>query len=198
MFFIRCTLQDLAGKWSYHKQKFWIFSQVLCRKPLLLRFYLLTVSDTPTNTYLTENIGYTGFLQSSEKKCLTIDVRDVNSLRPSKLRTGAKNDKEQTYYFNYNKKGRVFSKFLAIRIRRLDSEIVFSTVNLINKSNEFKDIYYNIGDEVREFSNDRIHPEQWTWKLDKTDDMRPAIERGREGKPDNNGRISKKPWFLSR
>ena len=91
---------------------------------------------------------------------MTIDVRDVNSLRPSKLRTDAKNDKEQTYYFNYNKKGRVFSNFLAIRIRRLDSEIVFSTVNLINKSNEFKDIYYNIGDEVREFSNDRIHPEQ--------------------------------------
>ena len=124
---------------------------------------------------------------------MTIDVRDVNCLWPSKLRTGAKNDKEQTYYFNYNKKGRVFSRFLAIRIKRLDSEIVFSTVNLINKSNEFKDIYYNIDDELRQFGNDRIHHEQRTRKLDNTDDMRPAIERDRERKRDNNGRISKKP-----
>ena len=51
---------------------------------------------------------------SSKKQCLTIDARDVNKLGPSKFRTGAEDDKEQVCYFNYNKKDRVFSRFLAV------------------------------------------------------------------------------------
>ena len=50
-----------------------IFFQALCRQPLLLRFYLLTVTDTPTNTYLTETFGNTGFtskFQTPLKKVL--------------------------------------------------------------------------------------------------------------------------------
>ena len=35
-------------------------------------------------------------------------------------------------------------------------EIIFSFVNLIDKSNKTKDIYYNIGDELSEFDNDRV------------------------------------------
>ena len=44
-----------------------------------------------------------------------IDIRDINSLGPSKFRTGAKNNKEQSYYLNYNKKDMVFIRFLSIR-----------------------------------------------------------------------------------
>ena len=44
-----------------------------------------------------------------------IDIRDVNNLVPSKFRTGAENDKEQTCYFNYNKKDRDFNRLLFIR-----------------------------------------------------------------------------------
>ena len=79
---------------------------------------------------------------------MTIDIRDVNNLGPSKFRTRAKNDKEQTCYFNYNKKESVINRFLAIRKKHHDNEILFSIVNLINKSNKFKDIYYNISDEL--------------------------------------------------
>ena len=37
---------------------------------------------------------------STEKKCLTIDTRDVNKSGQSKFRTGAKNGHEQIRYFN--------------------------------------------------------------------------------------------------
>ena len=57
--------------------------------------------------------------KSSEIKCLTIDIRDVNNLGQSKFRTVAENDKEQTCY---NKKDRVFNRFLAIRRKTPDSE----------------------------------------------------------------------------
>ena len=35
-------------------------------------------------------------------------------------------------------------------------EIIFSLVNLIDKSNKTRDIYYNIGDELSEFDHDRV------------------------------------------
>ena len=38
-------------------------------------------------------------------------------------------------------------------------------------------IYYNIGDELREFDNDRIQPEQRIRNLDKTDDRSSAHDR---------------------
>ena len=41
-------------------------------------------------------------MDEQEKQCLTIGTRDVNKLRPSKFRTGAENDKERVFYFNYN------------------------------------------------------------------------------------------------
>ena len=43
-----------------------------------------------------------------------IDIRDINSLGASKCRPGAKNNKEQSYYLNYNKKDMVFITFLSI------------------------------------------------------------------------------------
>ena len=82
--------------------------------------------------------------------------------------------------------------------KSLGNETEFSIANLINKSNKFEDIYYNIGEELREFENVRIYPEQRIQKLDKTDDMRPAHDRGKEKQHDNNRRISKKLRFLSR
>ena len=52
---------------------------------------------------------------STEKKCLTIDTRDVNKSGQSKFRTGAKNGHEQIRYFNRNKKDRIFNRFLVVR-----------------------------------------------------------------------------------
>ena len=83
-------------------------------------------------------------------------LRHVNNLGPSKLRTGAKNHKEQTCYFNYNKKDRAFNRFLAVRKETSTNKIIFSIVSLIDKSNRFEDNYYKIGDELRELDNYRI------------------------------------------
>ena len=93
---------------------------------------------------------------SLEKKCVTIDMRHVNSLGPLKFRAGAKNDKEQICYYKYNEKDRMFNRFLTIRKQTSTGEIIFSIVNLIDKSNKIKDIYYDIGDELSEFDNDRV------------------------------------------
>ena len=70
----------------------------------------------------------------------------------SKFRTGVKNDKEQTCYFNYSKKDGAFNRILAIRKETPANKIFFSIVNLIDKSNNFEDICYKISDELRKLS----------------------------------------------
>ena len=45
----------------------------------------------------------------AKKQCLTINMRHVNNLGPSKFRTDAENSKEQVCYYNYNKKDRAFN-----------------------------------------------------------------------------------------
>ena len=86
-------------------------------------------------------------------------MRHVNDLGPSKFRTGAENNKEQVCYYNYNKKDRVFNRFLAVRKQTSTYARIFSIVNLIDKSNKYKDIHFKIGDELREFDNVTIQPE---------------------------------------
>lgn len=51
----------------------------------------------------------------TEKKFFTIDTQNINYLRPPKLRTDAKNGKEQVCYFNLNKKDKIYNKFLAVK-----------------------------------------------------------------------------------
>ena len=85
---------------------------------------------------------YIEISNSPEKKCLTIDIRHVNNLGPSKFRTGAKNNKDQICYFNYNTKYRVFNGYLAVRKQTCAGEIIFSIVNLIDKLNKFQHSYY--------------------------------------------------------
>ena len=55
---------------------------------------------------------------SKEKKCLTIDTREVNELGPGKFRTSADNGQEQTYYFNKNKSDSHFTSYQAKRVSR--------------------------------------------------------------------------------
>ena len=137
---------------------------------------------------------------SSKKQCLTIDARDVNKLGPSKFRTGAENDKEQVSYFNYNKKDRVFNRFLAVRKRTPDGEIAFSIVSLINGSNNSEDIYYKLGDELSEFKHGKLQPKQRVRGAGKTDDRAKSISPFRDDRTSDkkqNRQISKKPIFLS-
>ena len=50
----------------------------------------------------------------------------------------------------------MFNRFLAFRKQTLTGEIIFSIVNLIDKSNKTKSTYYNIGDKLSEFDSDRV------------------------------------------
>ena len=48
---------------------------------------------------------------SKEKKCLTIETRDINEFGPGKFRTSADNGEEQICYFNKNKSDTHFISF---------------------------------------------------------------------------------------
>ena len=70
------------------------------------------------NTYLPNkkiwlNKLYFQISNYQEKKCLTIDTRDVNESGPGKFRTSANNEEEQTCYFNRNKNNTDFTSFFA-------------------------------------------------------------------------------------
>ena len=81
-------------------------------------------------------------------------MRQVNDLGPAKSGTDAENDKEKVCYYNHNRKDRTFNCFLAIRKQTpTTDDIIFSIVNLIDKSNKREDIHFKISDELREFNN---------------------------------------------
>ena len=86
------------------------------------------------NTYLPNknvwlNKLYFQISNSQEKKCLTIDNRDVNEFGPAKFRTSADNREEQTCYFNRNKSDTHFTSFFAQRTQ--GEPIQFSIVKQI-------------------------------------------------------------------
>ena len=77
---------------------------------------------------------------SKEKKCLTIDTRDVNDFGPGKFWTSADDGHEQTCYFNRNKSDKHFTSYVARRTQNNQESITFSIVKvdsdftLVNKS----------------------------------------------------------------
>ena len=76
---------------------------------------------------------------SKEKKCLTIDTRDVNKLGQGKFRTSAEDGEEQTCCFNRNKSDTHFTSFIVKRILNRQQTLTFSIVkvssdfSLVNK-----------------------------------------------------------------
>ena len=102
------------------------------------------------------NRPYFEISNSNEKKCLTIDTRDVNNLGLTKFRTGAENGKEQICCNNRSRKDKLFNRFLAVRKETSADEIIFSIVNSIDKTNELENVYYEIDNELKEFHNDRV------------------------------------------
>ena len=47
------------------------------------------------------------------------------------------------------KKDKFFNRFLAVRKQISAKEIIFSTLNLIEKSNNLENLYYKIDDELK-------------------------------------------------
>ena len=100
---------------------------------------------------------YFDIFNSSKKQWLTIDTRDVNHLGPAKFRTQPDNNKEQICYYNQNKRDTSFT-FLAVRKQTpTTNKIIFSIVNLIDKTNKNDNIYLDISDELSDFNNDNVH-----------------------------------------
>ena len=135
-------------------------------------------------------------------------MRNENDLEPEKFRTEAEIDKEQVCYYNYNKKDRAFNRFLAVRKQTSTDAIIFSIVNLTDKSNNHEDNYFKVGGELRKLNNVSIQPEQRIQRVSKTHPDRGTNDRRqqqqqqqqqRPGQNQNNGRrrVSKKPRFLS-
>ena len=92
-------------------------------------------------------------------------------------------------------KDRAFNRFLAVRIETSANEIVLSIVSLIDKSNKFKNSYYKIGDELREFDDDRIQPKQRTREPSQTDGRRTRADDSDRRKKEcgRQRQISKRP-----
>ena len=94
---------------------------------------------------------------------------------------------------------KTFNKFLAVKKETSVIEIFFSIVSLIDKLNRFEDLYYKLGDELREFDDERVQPKSRVRKLSEADNRRPTDDSDRRKKQRNkHERISKKPRFLSR
>ena len=82
------------------------------------------------NTYLPNqqvwlNKLYFQISNSKDKKCLTVDTRDVNDLGPGKFRTFAENNSEQTCYFNRNNSDSRYSSYLAKRVSQENFFLLF-------------------------------------------------------------------------
>ena len=95
------------------------------------------------NTYVPNknvwlNKLYFEISNSKEKKCLTIDTRDVNDFGSGKFRTSADNGEEQTCYFNRNKSDTHFTSFFAQRTQAEPTQFSIvkpnSDFDLVNKS----------------------------------------------------------------
>ena len=166
------------------------------------------------NTYLPNqqvwlNKLYFQISNSKDKKCLTIDTRDVNELGPGKFRTSADNGEEQTCYFNRNRSDTYFTSFFAKRTQT--NPITFSIVKpnsdfeLVNKSLDFElNSSISNGQSKREhqqtnsenFNNGRSNRSETT----ESTNVRQRQQRGgllRRNSRDELATARKKPRFLT-
>ena len=103
---------------------------------------------------------------------------------------------------NYNKKDRAFNRVLAVRKQTSTDAIIFTIVSLIDKSNKYKDIYFKIGGELREFNDVTIQPESRIREPSEGDADRRAStnkqqQQQEQEQNDRQRRVRKKPRFLS-
>ena len=167
IFFTQFTRQDSNGRSYLHRQKSLIFFpgsiQVSSIVKILSSFCNRYRYNYIPNRDLWINRLYFDISNSSKKQCLTIDARDVNDLGPTRFRTQAGNNKEQICYYNWNKRDKSFNCFLAVRKQtQTTNKIIFSIVNLIDKTNKNDNIYFKISDGLSDFNNDNV---QYKWPI---------------------------------
>ena len=78
----------------------------------------------------------------------------------------------------------------------LQVKFFFSIANLIEKSNKFEDSYYKIGDELREFDNDRVQFKHRIWEFIQTNTKQRQSVAGRKNDNNRKPRSAKSPDFF--
>ena len=123
----------------------------------LSSFSITRTENKFTTLDLWINRLYFEIFNSTQKQCLPIDSRDISDLGPAKFRTPADSDTELICYYNRNKRDTSFNSFLAVRKEtRSASEITFSIVKVIDKTNRHDTIYSEISDRLSNFKNDIV------------------------------------------
>ena len=113
--------------------------------------------------------------------------------------------KSRSVTITKTKKNRASNRFLAVRKQTSTDGIIFPIVDLIDKSNKYENTYFKVGDELREFNNVSIQPEQRIRRVSESSPDRGANARRQQQqqqqqqRPDrqqNNSRrqVSKKPY----
>ena len=136
----------------------------------------------------------------SKKQCLKINTKDVNDLGPAKFRTQADNNKEQICYYNQNKRDKRFNCFLAVRKQTsTTNQIVFSIVNLIDKTHRNNNIHFEINNKLSYFNNDNVQYKHPIQRISESDTVGKTSTDGnskRQHTTRNDRWVSKKPQFL--
>ena len=128
---------------------------------------------------------YFDISNSSNKQCLTIDTREINELGSAKFRTQADNYQEQVCYYNRNKKYINFNSFLAVTKQTSSTrEIIFSIVNIIDKTKRNDNIYFEINDKLSDFKNDNSKCRGTVQRVGESDIIRTGGTGGRNNETD--------------
>ena len=149
--------------------------------------------------YLWINRLHFNISNSANRQSLTIDTRGVSNLGPAKFRTKADSNKDQICYYNQNKSDTSFNFFLTLRKQTSStSEIIFSIVNLIDKSSRNDNIYFEINHELSYFKNDNIQNKPPIQRVNESNTVREIRPDGTDRQIcRNDTRFSKKSRFLS-
>ena len=93
------------------------------------------------------------------------------------------------------KKIKSFNSFLAVRKQvSPTSEIIFSIVNLIDKTNRNNDIYFEINNKLSDFNNDNVQSKWSVRQLSESNISRTTdTDKNRQHTARNDGQVSKKP-----
>ena len=86
---------------------------------------------------------------------MTIDTRDVNDLGSAKFRTQADSNQKKICCYNRNNRDTSFNSFLTVgKQTSPSSDITFSIVKLIDKTNKNNHIHFETNGELSDFNND--------------------------------------------
>ena len=130
---------------------------------------------------------------------MTTGTTDITNLGPARFRIQADNNREQICYYNRNKRDKSFNSFLVVRKQTSQAnKIIFSIVNLIDKTNRNNNIFFEINDELRDFDNDNVQSKRPIQRYSEVDIARITGRKQQQHTTRSDGRVGKTLKFLSK